>query len=140
MMIDPQGPGARLPGDAAAVHQPPGDRFEKVKVLPVGTPVVTRVATSANGCMIIADKAPGVLGLLELWVRTPLTAAPNDSTIISLVGTVSSASGADHPIIVGMNQPHGMAFTHDETIKNSVVRNSGRAGSAGWATRPEELS
>ena len=32
------------------------------------------------------------------------------STIISFVGTVSLGSGLITPIIVGMNNPHGMAF------------------------------
>jgi hypothetical protein len=101
MMIDPQGD---LVLDSQAdmqllfIHNA-GTPSQTVKVLGVGTPVDDTVwPTSTNGCMIIADNG------------TPLTAAPNDSTIISFVGTVSLGSGQITPIIVGMNNPHGMAF------------------------------
>lgn len=115
MMIDPQG---NLVLDSQGDQQllfisHPGTASQKVRVLPVGTPVDDTVwPTSPNGCMIIADNASGVFSACSnLWVTgTPLTAAPNDSTIISFVGTVSLGSGQITPIIVGMNNPHGMAF------------------------------
>jgi hypothetical protein len=115
MMIDPQGD---LVLDSQAdmqllfIHNP-GTASQTVKVLPVGTPVDDTVwPTSSNGCMIIADNASGVFSVCSnLWVTgTPLTAAPNDSTVISFVGTVSLGSGQITPLIVGMNNPHGMAF------------------------------
>jgi hypothetical protein len=115
MMIDPQGD---LVLDSQAdmqllfIHNP-GQAGQTVKVLPVGTPVDDTVwPTSSKGCMIIADNAAGVFSACSnLWVTgTPLTAAPNDSTIISFVGTVNLGNGQITPIIVGINNPHGMAF------------------------------
>jgi hypothetical protein len=115
MMIDPQGD---LVLDSQAdmqllfIHNA-GTASQSVKALAVGTPVDDTVwPTSTNGCMIIADNAAGVYSVCsDLWVTaTPLTAAPNDSTIISFVGTVSLGSGQITPVIVGMNNPHGMAF------------------------------
>jgi hypothetical protein len=115
MMIDPQG---NLVLDSQADQQllfihNPGAAGQTVKVLPVGTPLDDTVwPTASKGCMIIADNASGVFTVCSnLWVTsTPLTAAPNDSTIVSFVGTVSMGSGLVTPIIVGMNNPHGMAF------------------------------
>jgi hypothetical protein len=115
MMIDPQGD---LVLDSQAdmqllFIQNPGTAGQSIKVLPVGTPVDDTVwPTATNGCMIIADNASGVFSVCsDLWVTsTPLTAAPNDSTIISFVGTVSLGTGLITPVIVGMNNPHGMAF------------------------------
>ena len=115
MMIDPQGDLVLdSQGDMQLlfIHNP-GTPSQSVKVLGVGTPVDDTVwPTSSNGCMIIADNASGVYSVCSnFWVTsTPLTAAPNDSTIISFVGTVSLGSGLITPIIVGMNNPHGMAF------------------------------
>jgi hypothetical protein len=62
--------------------------------------------------MIISDNGSGVYSVCSsLWVTgTPLTAAPNDSTIISFVGTLSLGTGQITPVIIGMNNPHGMAF------------------------------
>ena len=115
MMIDPQGDLVLdSQGDMQLlfIHNP-GTASQTVKVLPVGTPVDDTVwPTASNGCMIIADNASGVFSVCtNLWVTsTPLTAAPNDSTIVSFVGTVALGSGLITPIIVGMNNPHGMAF------------------------------
>jgi hypothetical protein len=115
MMIDPQGD---LVLNSQADMQllfisNPGTASQSVKVLPIGTPTDdTTWPTSSNGCMIIADNASGVYSVCSnLWVTsTPLTAAPNDSTIVSFVGTVALGSGLITPLIVGMNNPHGMAF------------------------------
>jgi hypothetical protein len=115
MMIDPQGDlvlDSQADMQLILIHNP-GQAGQTVKVLPVGTPVDDTVwPTSSKGCMIIADNAAGVFSACSnLWVTgTPLTAAPNDSTIISFVGTVSLGSGQITPIIVGINNPHGMAF------------------------------
>jgi hypothetical protein len=116
MMIDPQTGDLVLDSQADMqllfIHNP-GTAGQTVKALAVGTPVDDTVwPTSTNGCMIIADNASGVYSACStLWVPgTPLTAAPNDSTIISFVGTVSLGSGLITPIIIGMNNPHGMAF------------------------------
>jgi hypothetical protein len=115
MMIDPQGDlvlDSQADMQLLIIHNP-GAAGQTVKVLPVGTPVDDTVwPTSSNGCMIIADNASGVYSVCSnLWVSgTPLTAAPNDSTIISFVGTVNLGSGQITPLIVGMNNPHGMAF------------------------------
>jgi len=115
MMIDPQG---NLVLDSQGdmqlliIHNA-GLAGQSVKVLAVGTPVDDTVwPTASKGCMIIADNASGVFSVCsDLWVTSiPLTAAPNDSTIVSFVGTVSLGSGLITPIIVGMNNPHGMAF------------------------------
>jgi hypothetical protein len=115
MMIDPQGDlvlDSQADMQLLIIHNA-GQAGQSVKVLPVGTPVDDTVwPTASKGCMIIADNASGVFSVCsDLWVTsTPLTAAPNDSTIISFVGTVSLGSGLITPIIVGMNNPHGMAF------------------------------
>jgi hypothetical protein len=115
MMIDPQGDLVLdSQGDMQLlfIHNA-GMPGQTVKVVPVGTPVDDTVwPTASNGCMIIADNASGVFSVCSnLWVTsTPLTAAPNDSTIVSFVGTVALGSGLITPIIVGMNNPHGMAF------------------------------
>jgi hypothetical protein len=115
MMIDSQGD---LVLDSQAdmqlifIHNP-GAAGQTVKVLPVGTPVDDTVwPTSSKGCMIIADNNSGVYSACSnLWVTgTPLTAAPNDSTIISFVGTVNLGNGQITPTIVGIANPHGMAF------------------------------
>jgi hypothetical protein len=116
MMIDPQTGDLVLDsqGDMQLlfIHNP-GGPGQTVKALAVGTPLDDTVwPTSSKGCMIIADNASGVYSACSsTWVTsTPLTAAPNDSTIISFVGTLSLGSGQVTPIIVGMNNPHGMAF------------------------------
>ncbi len=116
MMIDPQTGDLVLDsqGDMQLlfIHNP-GTAGQTVKELSVGTPVDDTVwPTSANGCFIIADNASGVYSACSsFWVTsTPLTGAPNDSTIISFVGTLSLGTGLITPIIVGMNNPHGMAF------------------------------
>ena len=115
MMIDPQGDLVLdSQGDMQLlfIHNA-GTSSQTVKVLSVGTPVDDTVwPTSSKGCMIISDNASGVFSVCsDLWVTgSPLTSAPNDSTIISFVGTVSVGSGLITPIIVGMNNPHGMAF------------------------------
>lgn len=115
MMIDPQGDLVLdSQGDMQLlfIHNP-GTPSQTIKVLPVGTPVDDTVwPTSSKGCMIIADNASSVFSACsDLWVTgTPLTSAPNDSTIISFVGTASLGSGQITPVIVGMNNPHGMAF------------------------------
>jgi hypothetical protein len=115
MMIDPQGDlvlNSQADQQVLFIHNP-GTASQSVKVLPIGTPTDDMTwPTASNGCMIIADNASGVFSVCSnLWVTsTPLTAAPNDSTIVSFVGTVSIGSGLITPIIVGMNNPHGMAF------------------------------
>lgn len=115
MMIDPQGDLVLdSQGDMQLlfIHNP-ATSSQSIKVLSVGTPVDDTVwPTSSKGCMIIADNASGVFSACSnVWVPgTPLSSAPNDSTIISFVGTVNLGSGQITPIIVGMNNPHGMAF------------------------------
>lgn len=115
MMIDPSGDLVLdSQGDMQLlfIHNP-GTSSQTIKVLPVGTPVDDTVwPTSSKGCMIIADNASSVYSVCsDFWVtNAPLTSAPNDSTIISFVGTVNVGNGLITPIIVGMNNPHGMAF------------------------------
>ena len=90
-----------------------GTSSQTVHYLSVGTPVDDTVwPTSSNGCMIIADNASGVYSVCShLWVTgTPLTGAPNDSTIISFTGALNLGTGQITPVIIGMNNPHGMAF------------------------------
>jgi hypothetical protein len=115
MMIDPQGDLVLdSQGDMQLlfIHNP-GTSSQSIKVLSVGTPVDDTVwPTSSKGCMIIADNASSVYSVCsDVWVTgTPLTSAPNDSTIISFVGTVNVGNGLITPVIIGMNNPHGMAF------------------------------
>jgi hypothetical protein len=115
MMIDPQGDlvlDSQGDQELLFIHGV-GTSAQTVHVLSVGTPVDDTVwPTSSKGCMIIADNSSGVYKVCsDLWVTgTPLTTAPNDSTIISFVGTLSLGTGQITPVIVGMNNPHGMAF------------------------------
>jgi len=115
MMIDPQGDlvlDSQGDMELLFIHGV-GTPSQTVKVLPVGTPVDDTVwPTSTNGCMIIADNASGVYKVCSnLWVTgTPLTTAPNDSTIISFVGALNLGTGQITPVIIGMGNPHGMAF------------------------------
>ncbi len=47
----------------------------------------------------------------SVWVPgTPYTDAPNDSGVIGFIGTISMSTGALTPIVVGIANPHGMAF------------------------------
>jgi hypothetical protein len=90
-----------------------GTASQKVSVLPVGTQVDDTVwPTSPKGCLLVADNASGVYSVCSnIWVPgTPVVDAANDSTVISFVGNLSLSSGQITPVIVGMSNPHGMAF------------------------------
>lgn len=115
MMIDPQGDlvlDSQGDQELLFIHGV-GTSSQSIKVLSVGTPVDDTVwPTSSKGCMIIADNSSGVYQVCsDLWVTsTPLTSAPNDSTIISFVGALNLGTGQITPVIVGLANPHGMAF------------------------------
>jgi hypothetical protein len=115
MMIDPQGDlvlDSQGDMELLFIHGL-GTPSQTIHYLSVGTPVDDTVwPTASKGCMIIADNASGVYSVCSsLWVTSaPLTSAPNDSTIISFVGTLNLGSGLITPVIIGMNNPHGMAF------------------------------
>jgi hypothetical protein len=90
-----------------------GTPAQTVKTLSVSAQVDDTIwPTSANGCLLVADNASGVYSICSsAWVTsTPIVDAANDGTTISFVGTLSLGSGQITPIIVGMNNPHGMGF------------------------------
>jgi hypothetical protein len=90
-----------------------GTSSQTVKVLTVGTQVDDTVwPTSTNGCLLVSDNSSGVYSVCSnIWVTgTTVTDAANDSTVISFVGTLSLSSGQITPFLVGMSNPHGMAF------------------------------
>jgi len=83
------------------------------KVLSLGGQIDDVVwPSSANGCLLVADNASGVYSVCSnIWVpSTPVVDAANDGTTISFVGTLNLGSGQITPFLVGMNNPHGMAF------------------------------
>jgi hypothetical protein len=115
MMIDPQGNLVLdSQGDSEMLFiQHVGTPQQKVSVLTVGTQVDDTVFPStAKGCVLVADNNSGVYSICSsVWVPgTPYTAAPNDSTVIGFIGTISMSNGAITPIVVGIANPHGMAF------------------------------
>jgi hypothetical protein len=90
-----------------------GTPQQSVKVLSVGTQVDDTVfPSSAKGCLLVADNASSVYSVCsDVWVQgSAYTSAPNDSTVIGFVGTLNLSSGQIQPIIVGLTNPHGMAF------------------------------
>jgi hypothetical protein len=115
MMIDPQGDlvlDSQADGELLFIHNV-GTPQQQVKVQTVGTQVDDSVfPTSSKGCLLVADNNAGVYSICSsVWVPgTPYTAAPNDSGVIGFVGTVSLSNGAITPIVVGVANPHGMAF------------------------------
>lgn len=115
MMITPQGDlmlDSQADGEILFIHNV-GTAQQTVKVLSVGTQVDDSVfVTSSKGCMLITDNASGVYSVCSsLWVSgTAYTAAPNDSTIIGFVGNLNLSSGVITPMIVGLGNPHGLAF------------------------------
>ncbi len=115
MMIDPQGD---LVLDDQGDNQllfirNVGTPSQQVKVLSVGTQVDDSAwATSSKGCLLVADGNVGIYSVCSsVWVPgTVYTAAPNDFTVIGFIGTINMANGAITPVIVGIANPHGMAF------------------------------
>lgn len=115
MMIDPQGNLVLdSQGDSEMLFiQHVATPQQKVSVLTVGTQVDDTVfPTTTKGCVLVADNNSGVYSICsDVWVPgTPYTAAPNDSGVIGFVGTINMSSGAITPIVVGIANPHGMAF------------------------------
>jgi hypothetical protein len=113
--IDPQGDlvlNSQADQELIFIHAI-GTSSQTAHVLSVGAQVDDTVwPTSTNGCMLVADNASGVYSICSsIWVPgTPIVDAANDGTTISFVGTLSLGSGQITPIIVGMNNPHGMGF------------------------------
>jgi hypothetical protein len=115
MMIDPQGDLVLdSQGDSQMLFiKQVGTPQQKVSVLTVGTQVDDSVFPSTSkGCVIVADNNSGVYSICSsVWVPgVPYAAAPNDSTVIGFIGTISMSNGAITPIVVGIANPHGMAF------------------------------
>jgi hypothetical protein len=112
---DPQGDlvlMSQADGDLLFIHNP-GTSSQKVSYLSVGTQVDDTIwPTSSNGCLLVTDNNSGVFSVCsDIWVTgTPVSASPNDATVISFVGTLSMSSGQLTPFVVGIANPHGMAF------------------------------
>jgi hypothetical protein len=82
-------------------------------VLSVGTQVDdTPFAPSANACLLVSDQNGGVYSICSnVWVPgTPYAAVANDAPVASFVGTLSLSNGTITPIVIGIGNPHGMAF------------------------------
>lgn len=115
MSTDPQGDLVFMSqgdGDLLFIHGI-GTSSQTVKVLAVGTQIDDTIwPTSSNGCLLVADNASGVFSVCSnIWVPgTPISSSPNDATVINFVGTLNLSSGQLTPLIVGMGNPHGMAF------------------------------
>jgi hypothetical protein len=113
--IDPQGDLVLMSqgdGELLFIHNP-GTSSQKVSYLPVGTQVDDTIwPTSSSGCLLVTDNNSGVFSVCsDIWVPgTPVSASPNDATVISFVGTLSMSSGQLTPLITGIVNPHGMAF------------------------------
>ena len=62
--------------------------------------------------MLVADGNSGVYSTCShVWIPgSAYTGAPNDSGVIGFVGTLNLSSGMIMPIVVGIANPHGMAF------------------------------
>jgi hypothetical protein len=115
MTTDPQGDLVFMSqgdGDLLFIHGI-GTSSQTVKYVSVGTQVDDTIwPTSSNGCLLASDNSSGVFSICSnVWVpSTPISASPNDATVINFIGTLSLSSGQLTPIVVGMGNPHGMAF------------------------------
>lgn len=90
-----------------------GTSSQSATVLSIGTQIDDVVwPSSSSGCLLVADNASGVYSVCsDVWVTgTPVVDSANDSTVISFVGNLSLSSGQITPFLVGLNNPHGMAF------------------------------
>jgi hypothetical protein len=107
LMLDNQG------GSQWVFIKNPGTPQQTVKELPIGTQVDDTVfPTTSTGCLLIVDNG-GVTytACSTQWVPgTPYSSTPNDSGVQGFVGTVGLGTGYITPLIVGLNNPHGMAF------------------------------
>jgi hypothetical protein len=115
MMIDPQGDlvlDSQGDSEMLFIHGL-GTSAQKVSVLTVGTQVDdTAWPTTPRGCIIVADGNSGVYSVCSSsWVPgSAFSAAPNDSTVIGFIGNLNLSNGQLTPTIVGIANPHGMAF------------------------------
>ena len=113
--VDPQGDlvlMSQADGDLLFIHNP-GSSSQTVHYLAVGTQVDDTIwPTSAHGCLLVSDNASVVFSVCShIWVPgTPVSASPNDATVVSFVGTLNMSSGQLTPLITGIGNPHGMAF------------------------------
>ena len=90
-----------------------GTAARTVKYVTVGTQIDDTIwPTSSNGCVLAADNNSGVFSICsDIWVpSTPISSSPNDAGVINFIGTLSLSSGQLTPFVVGMGNPHGMAF------------------------------
>jgi hypothetical protein len=115
LMIDPQGNlvmDSQADAELLFIHHV-GTPQQSVTVLPVGTQVDdTPFAPSAKATLLVSDQNGDVLSISSnFWVPgTPYTSVANDSPVASFIGTLNLGSGAITPIVIGIGNPHGMAF------------------------------
>ncbi len=115
MTVDPKGNlmlGNQAGSQLVFIHSP-GTPQQTVTQLPVGTQVDDTIFPSTStGCMVIADNGGVIYSLCssQFVPGTAYTAAPNDSGVQGFVGTLSLSSGFIVPLVVGLNNPHGMGF------------------------------
>ncbi len=115
MMIDPNGTlvlDSQGDGEMLWIKNV-GAPNQSVSVLSVGTQVDDTVwPSTSKGCILVADNSSGVYSICsDLWVPgTAYSSSPNDSTVAGFVGSLSLSSGTLIPLVVGIANPHGMAF------------------------------
>lgn len=115
MTIDPQGDlvMANQGGSQLVFLHSPGTPQQTVTQLPVGTQIDETVfPSSASGCLVVADNGGGIYSVCsrQFVPGTAYTDAPNDSGVQGFIGTVALGSGFISPLVVGLANPHGMAF------------------------------
>jgi hypothetical protein len=90
-----------------------GTPQQKVLETMVGTQLDDTVwTTTGSGRLFVADGGRNAIYTLQ-WKGargTVITQAPNDSGVISFVGTVNMTTGAVLPIVTGFVKPTGMVF------------------------------
>jgi hypothetical protein len=115
MMIDPNGTlvlDSQGDGEMLWITNV-GAANQSVSVLSVGTQIDDTVwPSTSKGCILVADNASGVYSICSaLWVPgTAYSASPNDSTVAGFIGSLNLSSGTLIPLVVGIANPHGMAF------------------------------
>lgn len=82
--------------------------------VPLGTQVDDTVwATSATGTLLVVDGKQNAIWKVSSSTFTPgtvYTEAPDDSGVVSFVGTINLSTGAIKPVVIGFVKPTGMAF------------------------------
>ncbi len=93
-----------------------GTAHPYVTRVPLGTQVDDTIWPSASqGRILVTDtKANAIYALRTTFVPgTAYAAAPNDSGVAGMVGTIDLSTGIITPVAIGLLSPHGEAFLPD---------------------------